>query len=965
MRGSPGHKRSTNPSLGNKTKITAYLISIFLFLFLCLLYASPACAGWAATYGSSNDDSAYSIQQTSDGGYIVAGYYNSWSISGIYYSDITIIKLAPNGSIVWQRDYNDGGYDIAYFIRQTSDGGYIVVGTMNPAGGNTYVGTYGVILKLDPSGNLQWQKSYDYGFYYSVSQTSDSGYIVVGNANLGSAGSAIVLRLDPNGNIVWHKDFEGSSWDIANSVQQTSDGGYIVGGYTYSFGAGACDVWVLKLDSSGNITWQKTYGGAGHDYESSIQQTSDGGYIVTGDTNSFGAGGYDAWVLKLDSGGSVIWQKTYGGTSDEWIESVQQTPDGGYIISGGTSSFGAGGYDAWSMKLDSGGSVIWQKTYGGPGAEYGGSQIEQTSDGGYIVAGYTTSYGAGSGDFWILKLDGNGDVSQCGIDGASNTTTGSSGIAPVNSNATALSPANSGSGSLSPGSMTATVNAVCSSIAVNPSGTVSTGQTVTVNSDKGGINCTWDGSAQGGTCSSSISGGTSVTLTAILPTGTTILWGSGCDSTTTTTCTINYLTGNLTISPTTTAETHTVTPSAGLNGSITPNTPQTINYGSTTSFTVTPDANYHINSVTGCGGTLTGNTYTTGPITVDCAVTASFTIDTYTVTPSAGLNGSISPNTPQTVNYGSTTSFTVMPDANYHINSVTGCGGTLARNIYTTAPITGDCPVTASFAINNHSLTINPGGNGSGSVSSGVGNINCGYNGSASSGTCSDSYSFGSHVTLTATSSNGSNFSGWAGCDSSSGNICYVTMDSDKTVAANFALVDNVTIPSATGQGSIHLSLSCPGCGAYDIQTKTAGQVSNNTAYNFPFGLIEFKINCSSADITITYAGASDLSGFVYRKYGPTIPGDPGTTQWYNFTDVTISGNSVTLHLEDGRLGDDSGVDGIIVDIGGPAQPQPVSIPAMNNWGMLSFALFAGAEALYYLRKREQGRQADSADSCK
>jgi YD repeat-containing protein len=153
------------------------------------------------------------------------------------------------------------------------------------------------------------------------------------------------------------------------------------------------------------------------------------------------------------------------------------------------------------------------------------------------------------------------------------------------------------------------------------------------------------------------------------------------------------------------SSTYTVTPSAGANGSISPSTPQTVNYNATTSFTVTPNAGYHIGSVSGCGGTLDGNTYTTGPITADCTVIASFAIDTFVVTPSAGANGTISPSTPQTVNYNSTFSFTVTPNAGYHTGSVSGCGGTLEGNVYTTGPITADCTVTASFAINTYSIS--------------------------------------------------------------------------------------------------------------------------------------------------------------------------------------------------------------------------------------------------------------------
>jgi hypothetical protein len=165
--------------------------------------------------------------------------------------------------------------------------------------------------------------------------------------------------------------------------------------------------------------WAKTYGSWTEDVSWSIQQTSDGGYIVAGDTRSFGAGGWDIWVLKLDQNGNIQWQKTYGGRSDDSASSIQQTSDGGYIVAGDTMSFGAGDLDIWVLKLDQNGNIQWQKTYGGRNGEFA-SSIQQTSDGGYIVAGYTTSFGAGG--IWVLKLDANGDIGGCNLIGTSNAT---------------------------------------------------------------------------------------------------------------------------------------------------------------------------------------------------------------------------------------------------------------------------------------------------------------------------------------------------------------------------------------------------------------------------------------------------------------------------------------------------------------------------------------------------------------
>jgi len=266
----------------------------------------------------------------------------------------------------------------------------------------------------------QWARVYggdSYDIANSIQQTTDGGYIVAGYTSSFGAGNddAWVLKLNSSGDVIWQKTYGGSGYDYAYSIQQTTDGGYIVAGKLY-FGSGANDFWVLKLNSRGDVdeilqSWQKTYGGSNYDsddYAYSIQQTTDGGYIVAGQTYSFGAGNGDAWVLKLNSSGDVIWQKTYGGSNYDSAYSIQQTTDGGYIVAG-IYSFWAGNDGTWVLKLNSSGDVIWQKTYGGSGYDYAYS-IQQTTDGGYIVAGNTYSFGADDYDIWVLKLDSNGEI---------------------------------------------------------------------------------------------------------------------------------------------------------------------------------------------------------------------------------------------------------------------------------------------------------------------------------------------------------------------------------------------------------------------------------------------------------------------------------------------------------------------------------------------------------------------------
>ena len=201
----------------------------------------------------------------------------------------------------------------------------------------------------------------------------------------------------------WSKTFGGPRVDGGVSVQQTSDGGYIVVGETNSFGAGGSDVYLVKTDSNGNMQWNKTFGGSKDDWGFSVQQTRDGGYIIAGKTDSFGAGGSDVYLVKTDSNGNMQWNKTFGGNYYDFGCSVQQTSDGGYIIVGTTFSFGAGSYDVYLIKTDSSGNMQWSKTFGGPEDDWGYS-VQQTGDGGYIVVGETNSFGAGNIDIWLIKL---------------------------------------------------------------------------------------------------------------------------------------------------------------------------------------------------------------------------------------------------------------------------------------------------------------------------------------------------------------------------------------------------------------------------------------------------------------------------------------------------------------------------------------------------------------------------------
>jgi hypothetical protein len=259
---------------------------------------------------------------------------------------------------------------------------------------------------------LEWDRTFggagsDWAF--SVQQTTDGGYIIAGSTDSYGAGGydSWLIKTDSHGNKVWDRTFGGTEDKVATSVQQTSDGGYVMTGVTsggYEVWAGG-DVWLIKTDSGGNKVWERTFGGAEGDGGYSVEQTTDGGYIVAGVTYSYGAGGDDVWLIKTDSGGNKVWDRTFGGVKSDggWSVQVQQTSDGGYIIAGSTESYGTGRADFWLIKTDSGSNKVWDRTFGGAEDDRSWS-VQQTSDGGYVVIGCTESYGAGMGDVWLIKV---------------------------------------------------------------------------------------------------------------------------------------------------------------------------------------------------------------------------------------------------------------------------------------------------------------------------------------------------------------------------------------------------------------------------------------------------------------------------------------------------------------------------------------------------------------------------------
>jgi hypothetical protein len=307
---------------------------------------------WTSTFGDIYDERGNCIIQTQDMGFVIAGFVEY----GYDSAKVLLIKASSDGNLIWQKLFHPRGFlDYGYFVQQTLDGGYIITGISYPG----YIRQDAFLIKTDSLGNEEWTKTYgdDYGEHgYCVRQTADGGFIVTGiyNADLyGSGGNIYLFRTDKDGNLLWQKDFGGIPTDAGYCVWQTPDGGFIFTGETCSYGDSDGDVYLMKTDSLGIQQWTpKYFGGDEWDRGKYLDITSDGNYIIVGRTMSFGDPSGDIYLLMVDTFGTLLWQQTFGGSGIEFGSSIQQTSDGGFFITATTTSFGAGSWEAYILKTN-------------------------------------------------------------------------------------------------------------------------------------------------------------------------------------------------------------------------------------------------------------------------------------------------------------------------------------------------------------------------------------------------------------------------------------------------------------------------------------------------------------------------------------------------------------------------------------------------------------------------------------
>jgi len=357
---------------------------------------------WNRTYGGPNDDCAYSIAIDSDHGYVLAGY--TYSI-GSGDSDAWLVKTDAFGNMLWNKTYGGLKHDEAHSITRIPSGGFIIAGVTNSFGFG-YFDAW--LIRIDSNGNMLWSRTYGGAGneeLWSVIVTSDGGFAAAGwTTSFGAgAGDFWLIKTDASGNVEWNKTYGGKNFEAATCLKQTQDGGFVLVGYTYSYGAGGSDIWLIKTDKYGNAQWNMTYGGSNEDYGFCVTQTTDGGYAIAGSTSSFGAGVYDFWLIKTNGLGQPVWNKTYGGPGYDEAWCITQVSEDSLVIAGWTESFGSGGSDCWFIAVDLQGQILWHQTWGGEKNDYAYS-LACELDGVFLLCGQTQSLGVGGSDFLLLKF---------------------------------------------------------------------------------------------------------------------------------------------------------------------------------------------------------------------------------------------------------------------------------------------------------------------------------------------------------------------------------------------------------------------------------------------------------------------------------------------------------------------------------------------------------------------------------
>jgi hypothetical protein len=353
---------------------------------------------WDNTIGGEQEDFLTDIIRSSDSGYMVAGRSGSYttSIDGI------LAKTDSSGNELWVQDFGCDAVDGMNRVIGISDGDYVGVGYYHDPELLNDV----ILARIDDDAKIKWIVRLDYGgeeMGRDIKETRDGGFIIAAHTVM--APDYLLIKTDAAGNSMWSRTLGGNGDDLAYSILNTDDGGYLIGGASNSFGDGDFDIYVVKINPMGFEEWSRTYGGDGDEYGYSMRNTDDGGYIIAGYTTSYGAGGEDLYLVKTDDKGDVEWTRTYGDENNNRAGSVIVNADHGFTLTGSTDNIGDERLDAYVVKTDSLGNMLWENSYGGHGDDWGNGII-QTPEGSYIIAGGSESFGNGSSSGYLVRIFG-------------------------------------------------------------------------------------------------------------------------------------------------------------------------------------------------------------------------------------------------------------------------------------------------------------------------------------------------------------------------------------------------------------------------------------------------------------------------------------------------------------------------------------------------------------------------------
>jgi hypothetical protein len=378
-----------------------------LLLLLCALVQTlfAQTDSYQYTYGGIKKDINYAIIESHGEGMISVGYTESFGAGNF---DVYVVKYDKTGGIEWSKTYGGAREDYGRHIIKTEDNGYLLLGYTNSYAEGNFFDV--LLIKIDANGVILWSKTYgvdksEYG--YKIERAHDGGYVILGEIinmiNNDKNSDVLLVKVSEKGDFEWSRIYGGIQTDYLYSIHQTKDGGYIMGGETNSFGAGEWDFYIVKVDGEGNLKWDKVYGGLKSDYGRFALPANDGGYLLGGNSFGYGQGDMDFCLLKLDENGVLEWSKSYGELMTEYmLDMIPAGPDG-YLISGYSNSFDTKVEDVWIMNISNKGKLNWSKIFGGDYGDYGVS-ILLSKDNYVCVSGNTKSFDVSSDDCFLFTF---------------------------------------------------------------------------------------------------------------------------------------------------------------------------------------------------------------------------------------------------------------------------------------------------------------------------------------------------------------------------------------------------------------------------------------------------------------------------------------------------------------------------------------------------------------------------------